>query len=94
MNFPVDLLADVSQEQLEKSAHEYLKTLLHSSPDSPERLVLPDFTQVWKPAQRSPAGSGTIHIRARGKDPCATLSKIQSLLLTLKMKAEQEKCRC
>lgn len=42
----MDLLADVSQEQLEKSTQEYLHTLLHSNPDSPERLTLPDSTQV------------------------------------------------
>ncbi|CAF92134.1 unnamed protein product, partial [Tetraodon nigroviridis] len=46
MTFPVDLLADVSQEQLEKSAHEYMNTLLYSNPDAPERLTLPDSTQV------------------------------------------------
>lgn len=46
MTFPVDLLADVSQEQLEKSALEYMNTLLYSNPDAPERLTLPDSTQV------------------------------------------------
>lgn len=46
MKFPVDLLANVSQEQLEKSANDYLDALLYSNLDSPERLTLPDSTQV------------------------------------------------
>lgn len=53
MKFPVDLLADVGQQHLEKLAHEYLNTLLYSNPDAPERLTLSDSTQVRKPAQPS-----------------------------------------
>lgn len=46
MKFPVDLLADVSQAELEQSAHNYMNDLLYSNPDSPERLTLSDSTQV------------------------------------------------
>lgn len=46
MNFPVDLLADVSQAELEQLAHNYMNDLLYSNPDSPEHLTLSDSTQV------------------------------------------------
>ncbi|XP_018553676.1 trichohyalin isoform X1 [Lates calcarifer] len=46
MKFPVDFLADVSQAELEQSAHSYMNNLLYSSPDSPEHLTLSDSTQV------------------------------------------------
>nr|XP_046242091.1 trichohyalin-like [Scatophagus argus] len=46
MKFPVDLLADVSQAELELSAHGYMNELLYSNPDSPEHLTLSDSTQV------------------------------------------------
>ncbi|XP_032372800.1 titin homolog isoform X3 [Etheostoma spectabile] len=46
MKFPVDLLADVSQTELERLAHNYMKNLLYSNPDAPEHLTLPDSTQV------------------------------------------------
>ncbi|GLD68254.1 trichohyalin-like isoform X1 [Lates japonicus] len=46
MKFPVDFLADVSQAELEQSAHSYVNNLLYSSPDSPEHLILSDSTQV------------------------------------------------
>lgn len=54
MKFPVDLLADVSQQDLEKLAQGYQNTLLYSNPDAPERLTLSDSTQVQKPAQHKP----------------------------------------
>ncbi|XP_056233175.1 LOW QUALITY PROTEIN: trichohyalin-like [Seriola aureovittata] len=46
MKFPVDLLADVGQAELERSAHNYMNNLLYSSPDSPEHLTFSDSTQV------------------------------------------------
>ncbi|XP_035514775.1 soluble lamin-associated protein of 75 kDa-like [Morone saxatilis] len=46
MEFPVDLLADVSQVELEQSAHNYMNNLLYSNPDLPEHLILSDSTQV------------------------------------------------
>ncbi|XP_044051960.1 trichohyalin-like isoform X2 [Siniperca chuatsi] len=46
MKFPVDLLADVSQAELERLAHNYMNNLLYSNPDSPEHLTLSDSTQV------------------------------------------------
>uniref|UniRef100_G3N8H5 Uncharacterized protein n=1 Tax=Gasterosteus aculeatus TaxID=69293 RepID=G3N8H5_GASAC len=46
MKFPVDLLAGVSQAELERLAHNYMEDLLYSNPDSPEHLVLSDSTQV------------------------------------------------
>ncbi|XP_034728098.1 apoptotic chromatin condensation inducer in the nucleus-like [Etheostoma cragini] len=46
MKFPVDLLADVSQTELERLAHNYMNNLLYSNPDAPEHLSLPDSTQV------------------------------------------------
>ncbi|KAK9523177.1 hypothetical protein VZT92_019587 [Zoarces viviparus] len=46
MKFPVDLLADVSQTELERLAHNYMNNLLYSNPDSPEHLALSDSTQV------------------------------------------------
>ncbi|XP_031734607.1 trichohyalin-like isoform X2 [Anarrhichthys ocellatus] len=46
MKFPVDLLADVSQTELEWLAHNYMNNLLYSNPDSPEHLALSDSTQV------------------------------------------------
>lgn len=56
MKFPVDLMADVSQQQLEKLAHEYLNTLRDSNPDDPERLTLSDSTQVKKQHNTHPPG--------------------------------------
>lgn len=47
MSFPVDLLADVGQAELEQSAHTYMENLLFSNPYSPELLTLSDSTQVW-----------------------------------------------
>ncbi|XP_070759986.1 soluble lamin-associated protein of 75 kDa-like [Enoplosus armatus] len=46
MKFPVDLLADVSQAELERLAHNYTNNLLYSNPDSSEHLTLTDSTQV------------------------------------------------
>ncbi|XP_038559526.1 uncharacterized protein LOC119891758 isoform X1 [Micropterus salmoides] len=46
MKFPVDLLADVSQAELERLAHNYMTNLLHSNPDCPKHLTLSDSTQV------------------------------------------------
>lgn len=46
MKFPVDLLTDVCQEELEQSAQNYMNNLLYSSPDSPEHLTFSDSTQV------------------------------------------------
>ncbi|XP_037338567.2 microtubule-associated protein futsch isoform X2 [Pungitius pungitius] len=46
MKFPVDLLASVSQTELESLAHNYMNNLLYSNPDSPEHLILSDSTQV------------------------------------------------
>ncbi|XP_037634085.1 titin-like isoform X2 [Sebastes umbrosus] len=46
MKFPVDLLADVSQTELERLGHNYMNSLLYSDPDSPEHLTLSDSTQV------------------------------------------------
>lgn len=46
MKFPVDLLADVGQAELEQSAHGYMEKLLFSNPYSPELLTLADSTQV------------------------------------------------
>ncbi|XP_041793185.1 trichohyalin-like isoform X2 [Chelmon rostratus] len=46
MTFPVDLLADVSQAELEQVAHDYMHDLLFSNPDNPEHLTLSDSTQV------------------------------------------------
>ncbi|XP_040898271.1 axoneme-associated protein mst101(2)-like isoform X2 [Toxotes jaculatrix] len=46
MRFPVDLLADVSHAELEKSAHNYMNNLLYRSPDSPEHLTVSESTQV------------------------------------------------
>ncbi|CAK6959542.1 trichohyalin-like [Scomber scombrus] len=46
MKFPVDLLADASQAELEQSAHNYMNNLLHSNPDCPEHLTLPDSSKV------------------------------------------------
>ncbi|XP_022608762.1 trichohyalin-like [Seriola dumerili] len=46
MKFPVDLLADVGQAELERSAHNYMNNLLYRSPDSPEHLAFSDSTQV------------------------------------------------
>ncbi|KAM7416990.1 hypothetical protein PAMA_018869 [Pampus argenteus] len=46
MKFPVDLLADVSQVELEQSAHNYMNILLYSNPDSAEHLTLSDSTKV------------------------------------------------
>lgn len=56
MKFPVDLLADASQQQLEKLAHEYLNTLRYSNPDDPERLTLSDSTQVKNQHNTHPPG--------------------------------------
>ncbi|XP_030000407.1 soluble lamin-associated protein of 75 kDa-like isoform X2 [Sphaeramia orbicularis] len=46
MKFPVDLLAHVSQEELERSAQNYMNTLLYSNPDSPESITLSDSTEA------------------------------------------------
>ncbi|KAM7017946.1 soluble lamin-associated protein of 75 kDa-like [Tautogolabrus adspersus] len=46
MEFPVDLLADVSHTELEQSAQNCMNNLLYSNPDSPQRLNLSDNTQV------------------------------------------------
>ncbi|XP_019716491.1 soluble lamin-associated protein of 75 kDa-like isoform X2 [Hippocampus comes] len=46
MKFPVDFLANVSQAELEASAHNYLNNLLHNNTDSAEQLILTDSTKV------------------------------------------------
>ncbi|XP_061624278.1 uncharacterized protein LOC133475439 [Phyllopteryx taeniolatus] len=46
MKFPVDLLADVSQAELEAAAHTYMNKLLWRNPDSAEQLTLSDSTKV------------------------------------------------
>uniref|UniRef100_A0A3P8T1E4 Uncharacterized protein n=1 Tax=Amphiprion percula TaxID=161767 RepID=A0A3P8T1E4_AMPPE len=46
MKFPVDLLADVSLAELERSAHNYMNNLLYSNPDSPEHLTTSASTKV------------------------------------------------
>ncbi|XP_033974096.1 titin-like isoform X2 [Trematomus bernacchii] len=46
MKFPVDLLAGVSQSEVERSAHAYMNSLLYSDPDCPDQLRLSDSTQV------------------------------------------------
>ncbi|XP_075903134.1 uncharacterized protein LOC142902165 [Nelusetta ayraudi] len=46
MKFPVDLLADVNQGELEQSARTYMTNLLFSDPYSPEQLTLSDSTQT------------------------------------------------
>lgn len=46
MKFPVDLLADIGPTEMEKLAHNYIKNLLLSNPDYPERLTLSDSTEV------------------------------------------------
>ena len=46
MKFPVDLLAGVSQSEVERSAHAYMNSLLYSNPDCPDQLRLSDSTQV------------------------------------------------
>ncbi|XP_029960766.1 soluble lamin-associated protein of 75 kDa [Salarias fasciatus] len=46
MKFPVDLLADVSQVDLERSAHNYMNSLVYSNPDSPEQLTISGSTKV------------------------------------------------
>ncbi|XP_012992044.3 titin isoform X1 [Esox lucius] len=46
MEFPVDGLACVSQEVMERSAQEYMNSILYSNPDSPEYLTLANNTQV------------------------------------------------
>ncbi|KAJ4942192.1 hypothetical protein JOQ06_012058 [Pogonophryne albipinna] len=46
MKFPVDLLAGVSQSEVERSAHVYMNSLLYSDPDCPDQLRLSDSTQV------------------------------------------------
>ncbi|XP_034398107.1 neurofilament heavy polypeptide-like isoform X4 [Cyclopterus lumpus] len=46
MKFPVDLLANVSQAELERLSHNYMNNLLYSNPDCPDHLALSDFTQV------------------------------------------------
>lgn len=56
MKFPVDLLANVSQQQLENLAQEYQNTLLYSNPDAPERLTMSDSTQVKNQHNTNPPG--------------------------------------
>ncbi|CDQ79349.1 unnamed protein product [Oncorhynchus mykiss] len=46
MEFPVDGLASVTQEVLERSAQDYMNSILHSNPDSPAHLTLANNTQV------------------------------------------------
>nr|XP_029134573.1 soluble lamin-associated protein of 75 kDa-like [Labrus bergylta] len=46
MEFPVDLLADVSHAELERSAQNYMNNLLYSNPDTAQHLTLSDNTQV------------------------------------------------
>ncbi|XP_056274217.1 FK506-binding protein 5-like isoform X2 [Pseudoliparis swirei] len=46
MKFPVDLLANVSQAELERLADNYMDNLLYSNPDCPDHLTLSDSTQV------------------------------------------------
>ncbi|KAM6954509.1 soluble lamin-associated protein of 75 kDa-like [Aplochiton taeniatus] len=46
MEFPVDALVDVSHEALERSAQDYMTSLLHSNPDSPQQLTLMNNSQV------------------------------------------------
>ncbi|XP_034025504.1 trichohyalin-like [Thalassophryne amazonica] len=54
MRFPVDILADVSHEELERSSLIYMNKLLYSNPDFPEYLRLTDTTQM--PIQSSNVG--------------------------------------
>ncbi|XP_051278232.1 soluble lamin-associated protein of 75 kDa isoform X2 [Dicentrarchus labrax] len=68
MEFPVDLLADVSQVELEQSAHNYINNLLYSNPDLPEHLILSDSTQV------------TINISSVGFTPLYGLSDKHKIL--------------
>uniref|UniRef100_A0A667YGZ3 Family with sequence similarity 169 member Aa n=1 Tax=Myripristis murdjan TaxID=586833 RepID=A0A667YGZ3_9TELE len=46
MTFPVDLLADVRQGELERAAQNYMNSLLFSNPDSLQLLTLANATQV------------------------------------------------
>ncbi|CAB1320207.1 unnamed protein product [Coregonus sp. 'balchen'] len=46
MEFPVDGLASVTQEVLERSAQDYMNSILHNNPDSPEHLTLANNIQV------------------------------------------------
>ncbi|XP_077572134.1 uncharacterized protein LOC144196034 isoform X1 [Stigmatopora nigra] len=46
MEFPVDFLADVSQAQLEASAHKYMNHLLYNNTDGLEEITLSDNTKV------------------------------------------------
>ncbi|XP_077456814.1 uncharacterized protein LOC144074316 isoform X2 [Stigmatopora argus] len=46
MEFPVDFLADVSQAQLEASAHKYMNHLLYSNTNGLEEITLSDYTKV------------------------------------------------
>jgi len=53
MKFPVDLLANVSQAELERLADNYMDNLLYSNPDCPDHLTLSDSTQVKNTTRRS-----------------------------------------
>uniref|UniRef100_A0A3B5ARA9 Family with sequence similarity 169 member A n=1 Tax=Stegastes partitus TaxID=144197 RepID=A0A3B5ARA9_9TELE len=46
MKFPVDLLAEVSLAELERSAHNYMNNLLYSNPDSLEHLTVSASTKI------------------------------------------------
>ncbi|XP_077378485.1 uncharacterized protein LOC144019348 [Festucalex cinctus] len=46
MEFPVDYLANVSQAELEASAHIYMNNLLYDNADCAEQLILSDSTKV------------------------------------------------
>ncbi|XP_077417231.1 uncharacterized protein LOC144048776 isoform X4 [Vanacampus margaritifer] len=46
MKFPVDFLTNVSQAELEVSAHVYMNNLLYVNTDCPEQIILSDSTKV------------------------------------------------
>ncbi|KAJ8405666.1 hypothetical protein AAFF_G00316460 [Aldrovandia affinis] len=46
MDFPVDVVGSLSQEDLERSAEHYMSDLLYSNPDRPEHFTLPSSRQI------------------------------------------------
>ncbi|XP_035234388.1 trichohyalin-like isoform X2 [Anguilla anguilla] len=54
MDFPVDVLGSMSQEDLQSSAELYMSDLLYSNPDRPEHFTLPNSKQI--PLSVSTAG--------------------------------------
>ncbi|KAJ8380380.1 hypothetical protein SKAU_G00011580 [Synaphobranchus kaupii] len=46
MDFPVDVLGSMSQEDLQRSAELYMSDLLYSNPDRPEHFTLPNSKQI------------------------------------------------